>query len=84
MKRIEHYTFGKASKRLIPQEYNVFKLKGSNTHYIVTNVIRKHTGCIFYLRKIEGGELSFDSFETSLYFLTDAFEPVINRISFYK
>jgi len=84
MKRIESYTFGKASKRLIPQEYNVFKLKGSVAYYIVTNVIRKHVGCIFYLRKIEDGELSPDSFETSLYFLTDAFEPVINRIAFYK
>ena len=84
MKRIERYTFGKASKRLIPQEYNVFRLKGSITHYIVTDVIRKHTGCIFYLREIEGGELLSNSFETSLYFLTDAFEPVINCISFYK
>jgi hypothetical protein len=84
MKRTEHYTFGKASKRLIPQKYDVFKLKGRRQTFIVSHIIRKVQGSIFYLRELENEELTCNCFQTTIYFFMDIMEPIINRVSFYK
>ena len=82
MKRVEHYRYGKASKRVIPTEFSVFRLVGTPTTYIIVEIKR---GGEIYLKKLENNKIT--KVGLRFYNLRDFFyslSPIQNHVTFYK